>query len=204
MEECPKTLLELETRFSTEDACLEYLAQLRWPDGFRCPRCGHSKGWQIHAALWECAACRYQTSVTAGTLFHRTRKPLTLWFRAIWWVTSQKTGASALELQPMLGIRSYKTAWTWLHRLRRAMVCPGRELLAGTVEVDETYLGSEETDVREHETEKKTLIVVAVEENGKGIGRIRMRQIPNASASRLEGFLTEAVSHGREIHTDGW
>lgn len=84
------------------------------------------------------------------------------------------------------------------------MVCPGRELLAGTVEVDETYLGSEETDVWEHETEKKTLIAVAVEENGKGIGRIRMRQIPNASASSLEGFITEAVSLGSEIHTDGW
>jgi transposase-like protein len=204
MEEYPKTLIELETRFSTEDACLEYLARLRWPDGFRCPRCGHSKGWQIRTALWECAACRYQTSVTAGTIFHRTRKPLTLWFRAIWWMTSQKTGASALGLQPILGIRSYKTAWTWLHRLRRAMVRPGREQLAGTVEIDETYWGSEEANVRGRETEKKTLIAVAVEENGKGIGRIRMRQIPNASAASLEGFIKEAVSSGSEIHTDGW
>ena len=204
MEDYPRTLVDLEARFSTEEACLDYLFRLRWPEGYRCPRCGHPKGWRVRATLMECAACGYQTSVTAGTIFHRTRKPLTLWFRAIWWVTSQKTGASALGLQPILGLGSYKTAWTWLHRLRRAMVRPGRERLSGRVEVDETYWGSAEADVRGRETEKKTLIAVAVEEDGNRLGRIRMRRIFDASAKSLEGFICQAVELGSQVHTDGW
>ena len=204
MDDYPRTLGELEARFSTEDACLEYLSQLRWPDGFRCPRCGHSKGWPVRESLMECEACGYQASITSGTIFHRTRKPLTVWFRAIWWLTSQKTGASALGLQTILGLGSYKTAWAWLHRLRRAMVRPGRERLSGTVEVDETYWGASETNVRGRETEKKSLIAVAVEEKGKRLGRIRMRSIPDASAPNLEGFVLEAIEPGSTVRTDGW
>ena len=204
MEDYPRTLGELEARFSTEDACLEYLSQLRWPDGFRCPRCGHPKGWSVGEGLMECEACGYQASITSGTIFHRTRKPLTVWFRAIWWVTSQKTGASALGLQTILGLGSYKTAWAWLHRLRRAMVRPGRERLSGTVEVDETYWGASETNVRGRETEKKSLIAVAVEEKGKRLGRIRMRSIPDASARSLESFILEAIEPGSTVRTDGW
>jgi transposase-like protein len=204
MEDYPRTVVELAKQFSTDEACLGYLSRLRWPEGYRCPRCGHPTGWPVRPGLWECADCHYQASVTAGTIFHRTRKPLTLWFRAIWWVTSQKTGASALGLQPILGLGSYKTAWTWLHRLRRAMVRPDRERLSGSVEVDETYWGAEEANVRGRQTEKKSLIVVAVEENGKGLGRIRMRRIPNASAPSLEGFVLGAVVPGSEVHTDGW
>jgi len=204
MEDYPRTLGELEARFSTEDACLEYLSQLRWPEGFRCPRCGHAKGWPVGNSLIECEACGYQASITSGTIFHRTRKPLTVWFRAIWWVTSQKTGASALGLQTILGLGSYKTAWAWLHRLRRAMVRPGRERLSGTVEVDETFWGASETNVRGRETQKKSLIAVAVEEKGKRLGRIRMRSIPEASARSLEGFVLEAIEPGSTVHTDGW
>ena len=204
MEDYPRTLGELEARFSTEDACLEYLSQLRWPDGFRCPRCGHPKGWPVREGLMECEACDYQASITSGTIFHRTRKPLTVWFRAIWWVTSQKPGASALSLQTILGLGSYKTAWAWLHRLRRAMVRPGRERLSGTVEVDETYWGASETNVRGRKTEKKSLIAVAVEQKGRRLGRIRMRSIPDASARSLEGFVLEAIEPGSTVHTDGW
>jgi len=142
--------------------------------------------------------------VTAGTIFHRTRKPLTMWFRAIWWVTSQKTGASALGLQRILGLGSYKTAWSWLHKLRRAMIRPGRERLSGRVEVDEAYWGASESTVRGRETEKKALIVIAAEENGQGIGRIRMRRIAKASAANLEGFVTAVVERGSVVHTDGW
>lgn len=204
MEDYPRTLGELEARFSTEDACLEYLYKLRWPEGFRCPRCGHAKGWPVGNSLIQCETCGYQVSITSGTIFHRTRKPLTLWFRAIWWVTSPKTGASALGLQTILGLGSYKTAWTWLHRLRRAMVRPGRERLSGTVEVDETYWGASETNVRGRETQKKSLIAVAVEEKGRRLGRIRMRSIPDASARSLEGFVLEAIEPGSTVHTDGW
>src|ERR1019366_2112731 len=141
MEDYPRTLQEFEARFSTEEGCREYLFQLRRPEGFRCPRCGGGKAWPVRATLFQCSSCDYQTSVTAGTVFQDTRKPLTMWFRAIWFVTSQKNGASALGLQRVLGLGSYHTAWSWLHKLRRAMVRSGRDRLGGWVEVDETYLG---------------------------------------------------------------
>jgi transposase-like protein len=142
--------------------------------------------------------------VTAGTIFQDTRKPLTLWFRAVWWVTSQKNGASAMGVQRVLGLRSYKTAWTWLHKLRRAMVRPDRDRLTGRVEVDETYLGGLEGGVRGRQTERKALIIVAAQEDGPGIGRIRMRRIVDASAGSLVPFIQDSVEVGSVVHTDGW
>lgn len=196
--------MELEKRFSTEDACRDYLFQLRWPDGFYCPRCGHGKAWPVSALLFQCANCDYQVSVTAGTIFQSTHKPLTVWFRAIWWVVAQKHGASALGLQKLLGLGSYKTAWGWLHKLRRAMVRPGRERLSGRVEVDDTYLGAAEEGLMGRKREKKALIVVAAEEDGTRIGRIRMRRIHDASAGSLIPFIVDSVEPGSVIHTDGW
>lgn len=204
MEDYPRNLVEFETRFSTEAACREYLVSLRWPNGFRCPRCGGQKTWPVNEVLLQCSGCDYQSSVTAGTIFQDTRKPLTLWFRAMWAVTSQKNGASAIGLQRALGLGSYKTAWTWLHKLRRAMVRPGRDRLTGCVEVDETFYGGEEEGVRGRQTEKKSLIVIAAQEDGAGIGRIRMRRIPDASAASLMPFLEEAIEPGSVVHTDGW
>jgi transposase-like protein len=153
--------------------------------------------------LLECVTCGRQTSVTAGTIFQGTRTPLPTWFRAMWWVTSQKTGASALGLQHVLGLGSYETAWTWLHKLRRAMVRPGRDRLTGTVEVDETLLGGVEEWARGRQTEKKAMIAVAAEERGPGIGRIRLRRIPDATADSLQAFVQEAVAPGSLLHTDG-
>jgi transposase-like protein len=204
MEDYPRSLAELEDRFSSEEACREYLFRLRWPEGFRCPRCGERKAWLLRSVLWQCAGCGYQVSVTAGTIFQDTRTPLTTWFRAIWWVTSQKNGVSALGLQRVLGFGSYQTAWAWLHKLRRAMVRPGRDRLSGRVEVDETYLGGLEEGVHGRETESKALIVVAAQEDGKGIGRIRMRRIPDASAESLVPFVEESVEAGTVVRTDGW
>jgi len=158
----------------------------------------------VRSVLLECGSCAYQTSVIAGTIFQDTRKPLALWFRMMWWVTSQKNGASALGLQRALGLGSYKTAWTWLHKLRRAMVRPGRERLRGGVEVDETYVGGLEEGVRGRQTEKKALVVVAAEEDGGGMGRIRMRQIPDATAESLMAFIQESIEPGSLVHTDGW
>src|SRR5208337_3378707 len=140
-EDYPRTLLELERRFCTEDFCVEYLAALRWPGGWICPRCAEAAGWTVRRTHWLCGQCRYETSVTAGTIFQDSHVPLTIWFRAMWQVTSQKNGMSALGLQRVLGLGSYKTAWAMLHKLRRAMVRPGRERLSGSVEADETYLG---------------------------------------------------------------
>ena len=122
MEDFPRDLLEFEARFSTEKACREYLVALRWPDGFRCPRCDQRRAWSVRGVRLECAGCHHQASVTAGTILQDTRMPLRLWFRAIWYVTSQKNGASALGLQRILGLKTYVTAWSWLHRL-----CPSGE-----------------------------------------------------------------------------
>ena len=174
VEDYPRDVLELEARFSTETACREYLCRLRWPDGFRCPRCGGRKSWPKSDGLVRCAGCDYQVSVTAGTVFQDSRLPLTLWFRAVWWVTSQKNGVSAMGLQRVLGLKSYKTAWTMLHKLRHAMVRPGRDRLQGRVEVDEAFVGGEEEGVHGRQIETKAMIAVAAEEDGDGIGRIRM------------------------------
>ena len=134
MKEYPMNLMEFEKEFSTEKQCLSYLYKLRWPDGFVCSRCGViGEAWRIGDTLYKCASCRHITSVTAGTIFQDTHKPLIIWFRAIWYVTSQKNGTSALGLQKILGLGSYRTAWTWLHKLRRAMIQPSRDKLQGTV-----------------------------------------------------------------------
>jgi transposase-like protein len=204
VEDYPRTLAELEARFSSEPACREYLFRLRWPEGFRCPRCGESKTWPLQSGRWQCARCGHQVSGTAGTIFQGTRTPLTVWFRAMWWMTSQKNGISALGLQRVLGWGSYQTAWVCLHKLRRAMIRPGRERLSGSVEADETYLGGLEEGRRGRGTENKALIVVAAEGDGKGIGRIRMRRIPDASARSLVSFVEESVEPGSVVHTDGW
>jgi transposase-like protein len=204
VEDYPRTLAELEARFSSEEACREYLFRLRWPEWFRCWRCGEGKTWRLRSGRWQCAGCGHQVSVTAGTIFQGTRTPLTVWFRAMWWMTSQKNGISALGLQRVLGLGSYQTAWVCLHKLRRAMVRPGRERLAGIVEADETYLGGLEEGVRGRQTASKALIAVAAEEDGKGIGRIRMRRIADASAHSLISFVQESVEPGSVVHTDGW
>ena len=204
VEDYPRTQGQFDARFGTEDACRAYLTQLRWPDGFHCPKCGHRKSWPLRASLFQCAACGRQSSVTAGTIFQDTRTPLPVWFRAMWYVASRKTGTSALGLQQVLGFGSYETAWTWLHKWRRAMVRPGRDRLRGRVEVDETYLGAEETDIRGRGAVSKTLIVVAAEHAGRGIGRIRLRRVPDASADSLQGFIDEVVERGSRVNTDGW
>src|SRR2546428_8647167 len=170
----PKDLMEFEARFATEAACREYLMQLRWPDGFVCPRCQAKSAWSAKRERLICAACRYQASATAGTVFQDTRKPLRMWFRAMWYVTSQKNGASALGLQRVLGLGSYQTAWAWLHKLRRAMVRSGRDPLSGWIEVDETYVGGWEEGMKGRRRGEKSLVVIAAQVVGNGIGRIRM------------------------------
>lgn len=200
----PNTLLEFENLFATEDACRRYLFQLRWPEGFSCPRCSHQKAWETNRGLYRCNHCDYQTSVTAGTIFQDTRKPLRLWFRAIWHLTGQKSGGSALGLQRVLGLKRYETTWTWLHKLRTAMVRPGRDNLSGVVEVDETYLGGQRPGKRGRGAEGKTLILIAAQENDYHIGRIRLRRVDNASSDTLVAALTGMVEPGSTIRTDGW
>lgn len=190
--------------FPDDTACLTYLERLRWGAGFVCPRCLHDEAWRRSDGLRRCSACRHTTSVTAGTIFHRTRLPLATWFAAVWYVTNQKNGVSALGLQRVLGM-SYRTAWTWLHKLRRAMVRPGRERLNGVVEVDETYVGGAEEGVHGRETEKKAIVAIAVEMlDPKGFGRVRMRRVHDVSAASLTSFVRDAIAVGSTVHTDGW
>ena len=203
-EDYPRTLVELERHFSDEAMCREYLFHLRWPSGFQCPGCQGQNPWPISRDLWLCRQCRKQVSVLAGTVFQDTHLPLTVWFRVMWHITSQKNGMSALGLQRVLGLGSYKTAWLILHKLRQAMVRPGRERLRGVVEVDETYWGgAESAGATGRLTYTKTLIAVAAEQDGKGIGRIRMVRIPDFDRATLHGFIRACIEPGSTVCTDG-
>lgn len=197
----PETLLEFEHWFRTEEACRGYLVALRWPDGFKCPRCAGNRAWLTARNLFHCARCKADISVTSGTIFERSRIPLRLWFRAAWWITNQKSGVTALGLQRLLGLGSYETAWLCLHKLRRAMVRPGRERLTGKVEVDETLLGGHKK--RPASKYDKTFIGVAAEVRGDGIGRIRLKVLPNDQEHSIVTFIRHAVEPGSQLLTDG-
>jgi len=204
-DEFPTNLVEFIDWFPSDEACVEYLAAVRWPDGFCCPKCRARSFWPVRGdSLKECAACHYQTSATAGTIFEGTRKSLRLWFLTMWLVTAEKNGISAMGLQRELGFSRYETAWTWLHKLRRAMVRPGRDRLSGLVEVDETYVGGDAEGLRGRGAEKKSIVVIAAEEKPDGIGRIRLRRVPNASGKSLRSFICDVVEPGATIRTDGW
>jgi len=202
----PRTLAQFQRRFASEEACRAYLAASRWPDGYRCPRCHHSEALELPGRLlWRCLACGYDTSVTAGTVLHRTRTPLTQWFWAAYLVTTHTPGLSALQLQRQLGIARYETAWVMLHKLRRAMIGPEREPLHTEVEVDEAYVGGPEAGLRGGRAlVNKALVVAAVEVRGKGSGRVRLQVVPDASGLSLAGFVKANVEAGALVKTDGW
>ena len=202
----PRSTGEFGAWFATDADCLDYLEWLRWPEGFVCPRCGHRVGWRMRDGRLRCGACDGRTSVTAGTVFDRTRTPLTVWFTACWLFATQKDGVSAQSLQRALEISSYQTAWAMLHRLRSVLVRPGRERLTGRVEVDETFIGGEEPALRGgRQKGKKSLVAVAVEvREPRGFGRCRMAVLPDASAASLHPFVTDHVEPGAAVITDAW
>jgi len=202
----PRGWAELNAWFPDDDACLEYLRDLRWPQGFVCVRCGViDEPWFQSRGRLTCRSCRHQTSVTAGTIFDKTRTPITTWFAATWYITNQKFGASALGLQRVLGLGSYQTAWTIQHKLRRAMVRPDRDLLSGLVEVDETYVGGKEKGVHGRFTEKKAIVAIALElHEPRGYGRVRLAQVADVSAASLVPFVCETIVPGSTVKTDGW
>ena len=203
----PRTYPEFLTWFADEPACQRYLARCRWPQGFVCAHCHeHADPWTTRRGYRHCRRCGSEVSVTAGTIFARTRMPLRTWFAAMWFVTSQKDGASALGLQRVLGLASYQTAWTWLHKLRHAMVRPDRDRLAGRIEVDETYVGGHGVGgKRGRGSDGKQIVVIALEvQEPTGFGRVRMRQIPDVSGASLVPFVCEVAQQGSVILTDGW
>ncbi len=205
----PRNWTEFLDWFGSEEACLSYLEGLRWPGGFVCPACASTGSpYRSSRSRLMCRDCARQSTVTAGTLFDKTRTPLRVWLAAAWYLTNQKQGISALGLQRVLGLGSYQTAWTMLHRFRRAMVQPGRERLTGRVEVDETLLVTARQKpimrVGRKSNTDKVLLVIAVEMlHPKGFGRIRLRRIADDSAARVIPFVQEAVEPGAEVHTDG-
>src|SRR3954451_590163 len=205
----PGSLPEFEARFPDHEACARWLFGKRWPDGFRCPGCGHARGWERGRGtlLVECARCRRQTSVTAGTVLHRSHLPLELWFLAAWLVATHKDGMSARQLWEQLGLGSYESAWLLLRKLRHAMVDPEREPLARLVEVDESSLpfrggGEPARPGRSHDG--KLLIAGAVEIRGKGPGRTRLAVIGDYSAVALGAFVAAAIAAGSTVVSDGW
>ena len=205
-ERYPKDFQEFLAEFKSEDDCWNYIFRLRWPDGYTCEKCKSNKYWLTKQKILHCSICGYETAVTRGTIFHKTRKPLLLWFHIIWWVVAQKTGVSAYNLMDFMGFGSYETAWTWLQKLRRAMVRPERDKLSGEVEVDETFIGGVEIGKgnQGRGAETKTLVVVATECKGKQIGRVRFKCISEASKENLIPFIVENVEAGSTIITDGW
>lgn len=201
-----------EARFPDDAACAAHLFGRRWPAGFVCPACGGTKGWELKGKrfTWECAACARQTSVTAGTIMHRSHLPLRTWFMAAHIVTSHSNGISALQLQAQLGRGSYKTAWLLLHKLRRAMVDPDRSRLEDVVEVDETDIPLRRRDDppaggQGRSPVGKMLVAGAVELSPEGHPRrIRLAPIRDFSAASLRPFVGSVAAPGATVVTDGW
>src|SRR5215211_4742708 len=204
----PRTYQEFKSWFPDDAACREYLGRLRWPDGFACPECGCGGGWRTGKGLWMCVECAKKTSVTAGTIFHRSHSPLSTWFAAVWFVTSQKNGVSAQGLKDALGFGSYQTAWAWLHKLRRAMVRPDRELLGGpgvSVEMDCTFIGGRTERRFPARYANKDEVVIAVERrHPRGLGRVRLARIDSTQRKAdIVEFAETNVAPGTILYTDG-
>jgi transposase-like protein len=200
----PRNQMDFEQMFDTEQDCIDYLTSIRWPNGFICPVCASLRYWKKTNGRFECRDCHTETSVTNGTIFHKSTKPLLVWFQAIWWIIAQKNGVSAKGLQKILGLGSYKTSWTWLHKFRRLMVLNGRTKLKGKVEVDEVFLGGKKTGKRGRGAEGKSLIAVAVEVKGRKTGRVRLAKIKDASSESLINFIEANVEKSSTIITDEW
>lgn len=189
----PKTATEFEERFQTEDDCKAYLIQARWGGTPTCAECQSERVWAIRSGTWfECAECGHQTSLTSGTLMHRTRKPLKVWFRAVFEISTRRTGISAKDLQRILGFGSYGTAWTWLHKIRAALVRPEREPLAPFIQADEALVGGKGGP-------NKELILVAAEANG----RVRLAHADNNDSVTLKRFADGEFAADARITTDG-
>ena len=205
--EFPKSLPEFQRQFATEDACRQYLAASRWPDGFVCARCGGRDAYVlVDQRRWQCTGCRHQVSLTSGTVLHNAKLPLTQWFWAAYLMTTDTRGISAVGLQRQLGLSRNETAWLMLHKLRRARVNAAREPLHGEIEVDDTWIGGPQPGLRgsrQLKGRRAALVLVAVERRGRGSGRVRMGVMPNFRATTLTRFLTQRVAPGSTVYTDG-
>lgn len=202
----PRDLHEFRRQFATEEACEQYLAACRWPEGFVCPRCRHRRAYVIANRRWQCVECRHQVSLTAGTILHNTKTPLTQWFWGAYLMTTDKRGVSALLMQRQLGLRRYETAWMMLHKLRRAMVNAAREPLHGDIEIDDTWIGGPQAGIkgsRQLKDRRAVPVLVAVEHRDNRSGRIRLVVLPNFTAATMSTIVKENVAPGSTVYTDG-
>lgn len=198
------SFFEYQEQFSDEEDCFKYLFQLRWPNGFVCPKCGGSEYYMIYKhKRFQCKQCRHQTSVTAGTVFHRSHQPLRVLFMAVYLIATSKKGLSAMELRRKLGINGYKTAWLLMQKIRTAMASSGKFLLTRMVEVDETYIGGHREGPRGRGAKDKTLVAIAVETNGSTMGRAYLKTINSLTMTELEQFVKDHVARATKVSTDG-
>jgi transposase-like protein len=189
----PKTATEFERRFATEEDCRAYWIEARWGGKPACARCGSTYVWPIRdGTTFECRDCDHQTSLTSGTLLEKTRKPLKMWFRAVFEISTRRTGISAMDLMRIMGFGSYKTAWTWLHKLRAALVRPEREPLGPFVQMDEALVGGEGGPHKE-------LVLVAAEVDG----RVRLAHAETNDKATLKRFADGQVASDAGVTTDG-
>lgn len=211
-EDFPKSEIEFDQRFSNIDACYEYLARIKWPNGFRCEECDHKAYWLSSKHIYICRKCEHQISLTAGTIMHGTKKPITYWFKAMWWLTTRKSAVNAVNLQDLLGFGSYHTAWSWLQKLRRCTIRIDRKKLSGRVEVDEFFIGGKKSGKRGRGAEGKTIALVAIERDMVQdpesmnyywqIGRVRLQVALDCSADSLQTFVNLNIENGSTVVTD--
>ena len=204
IEDFPESEIEFENRFSTEQSCYEYLFQMKWPNAFSCHKCNHEAYWVSSKNIYICTRCEHQHSLTAGTIMHQTKKPLRLWFKAMWWFTTRKSGVNAINLKGLLGFGSYGTAWHWMQKLRRCTIRKGREKLSGKIEVDEFFIGGQKPGKRGRGANGKTIVIAAVEKECHKLGRIRLQVIPDCSSGSILSFIDEYIEPGSTIVSDGW
>jgi transposase-like protein len=200
----PYNQLDFERMFSSEDKCQSYLFECRYPNGFTCSKCSNTEFWKNSRDIYVCKFCKHEHSITANTIFHQSKLPLMIHFRAIWWMMAPRTGVSAKGLQKILGIGSYQTAWAWLHKYRKLMIIPDRNKLSDIVEVDETYVGGEKSGKRGRGAEGKVIVAIAVETRDRATGRVRLSVVEDVSSQSLMQFVKDNVYSGSTVITDNW
>ncbi len=202
-EDFPKSEIEFDKRFASESACYDYLFMVKWPDGFSCSKCEHQSYWISSKHIYICRRCESHFSLIADTIMHDTKKPITYWFKAMWWFTTRRSGVNAINLQELLGC-SYVTAWSWLQKLRLCTIRKDREKLSGKIEVDEFFIGGQKPGKRGRGAEGKCIVVAAVERKGRKLGRIRLQVVDDCSSDSLTAFIDQNIAVGSYVITDGW
>jgi hypothetical protein len=199
------TLLEFQKRFQSEADCHQALLEVRWPGGFICPKCEHDCGYFLNnRPVIQCAVCRHQASVTAGTIFHKTRIPLTIWFWIIYLVAQDKGGASASRLAKQLDMH-YDTVWNILHKIREAMSKrEEKTVLDGLLEVDQAFFGRAATAKKPNKANNQSMALVMVERLGKRAGRMAISVISSASRDSLKAILSKKILPEQRIRSDGY